>query len=123
MSGRHLAFPFRIAGDGRTATPKDLSEHVRDEVFQLLLTNPAERPFVPSFGGGLRRMVFENIDEVTAGVSKATISQALARYLGERLEVKYLEVDAKESTLTVDLIYQLPDSEEEQHLRFEHSGS
>ena len=38
--GRHLAFPFRVGTDGRTAPPADEAAHVRDEVIQLLLTNP-----------------------------------------------------------------------------------
>ena len=37
-SGRHLAFPFRIGSDGRTAAPASDAEHVRDELLQLLLT-------------------------------------------------------------------------------------
>ena len=38
MSGRHLAFPFRIGTDGRTATPSSLDDNVRGELIQLLLT-------------------------------------------------------------------------------------
>ena len=51
MSGRHLAFPFRIAPDGRTATPASLDEHIKGEIIQLLLTAPGERLFLPAFGG------------------------------------------------------------------------
>ena len=49
-NGRHLAFPFRIGGDGRTVAPVDDAAHVRDELLQLLLTSPAERLFLPEFG-------------------------------------------------------------------------
>src|SRR5436190_16601551 len=70
-NGRHLAFPFRIGGDGRAAQVATLEDHVRDELVQLILTNPAERPFLPEFGGGVRRLVFENIQDTTGAMVKA----------------------------------------------------
>ena len=120
MSGRHLAFPFRIGADGRTQQPLDADEHVRGEIIQLLLTNLAERPFIPSFGGGLRRLVFERNDEVTAGLAKALLSKALSRWLGHRVQVERLEVTAEQSTLAVDLRYRNLVSGSERQLRFQH---
>ncbi|MDY6979910.1 MAG: GPW/gp25 family protein [Pseudomonadota bacterium] len=120
-SGRHLAFPFRIGHDGRTATPSSLEEHVRDEIIQLLLTNPGERPFLPDFGGGLRRLVFEGNDDVTAGLAKASISQAISYWLKERIEMLALNVSADDSTLNVDLSYRLLSTNEEKQLRFQHA--
>ncbi len=120
MSGRHLDFPFHIGADGRTATPESLGEHIRDEIIQLLLTNPGERPFLPSFGGGLQRLVFERSDEVTAGLAKARVSQALNHWLGHRVEIQHLEVDAQESTLIVDLRYRILETGEEKQMRFQH---
>jgi phage baseplate assembly protein W len=107
MSGRHLAFPFRIGSDGRSAAPADLTDHVRGELVQLLLTAPGERPFLPSFGAGLKRLVFERNDPVAAAMAKATVSQNLSRWLGHRVAVESLEVDATESMLTVNLRYRL----------------
>lgn len=121
MSGRHLAFPFRIASDGRTATPETVDEHVRGEVIQLLLTNPGDRPFLPSFGGGLRRAVFGANDDLTAGLAKAAITQALSRWLGERIELLNLEVENEDATLLVGLKYRVKPSGEERTLRFEHT--
>lgn len=123
MSGRHLAFPFHIGPDGRTATPASIDEHVKGEIIQLLLTAPGERPFLPSFGGGLRRLVFERNDDVSAGLSKALVSQALSNWLGTRVQVVSLEVDASESTLSVDLRYRVIPTDEEKQLRFERSRS
>lgn len=119
MSGRHLAFPFRIGPDGRTATPQSLDEHVRGEVIQLLLTSPGERLFLPPFGGGLRRLVFERNDDVSAGLSRAIITQALSRYLGARITMQTLDVTADESTLAVDLRYQIIATGETKQVRFE----
>jgi len=119
MSGRHLAFPFRIGPDGRTATPPSLDEHIKGEIIQLLLTSPGERLFLPPFGAGLRRLVFERNDDVSAGLSRAIISQALSTYLGTRITVRTLDVTAEESTLAVDLRYQVIATGETKHVRFE----
>ena len=121
MSGRHLAFPFHIGRDGRSATPASIDEHVKGEIIQLLLTTPGERPFMPDFGGGLKRLVFEANDEITAGIAKATVSQALSFWLQQRIEVSALNVTNNESTLNVDLQYRIVVSGEEKQLRFEHS--
>ena len=115
-----MAFPFRIGVDGRTVAPTDVNEHVRDEVVQLLLTNFGERPFMPSFGGGLRRLVFERNDEVTAGITKAQLSRSLSRWLGHRVQVVELNVIAEESTLTVDLRYRNLVTNSETQLSFQH---
>jgi uncharacterized protein len=122
MSGRHLAFPFRIGADGRTVPPANLEEHVRGEILQLLLTNNGERPFLPSFGGNLRRLVFQGNDEVTAGLAKANISQALSYWLGNRVKVLSLDVENLDATLAIDVSYQVIDTGEQRRLRFEHGG-
>lgn len=122
MSGRHLAFPFRIGTDGRTVAPANLDEHVRGEILQLLLTNAGERPFIPSLGGNLRRLVFQGNDEITAGLAKANISQALSYWLGHRVKVISLDVDNQDATLSIDLSYQVIDTGEQRRVRFEHGG-
>jgi phage baseplate assembly protein W len=125
MSGRHLKFPFTIGDDGRPETPADLADHVKGEVIQLLLTSPGERPFQPRFGGGLERLVFEANSDVTAGLARARLTKALSFYLGERVVVRELLTDASDTTLTVDLVYELAGTSETVRLRFEHgiSGS
>lgn len=115
--GRHLAFPFRIGSDGRSAAPASLDEHVRGELLQLLLTAPGERPFLPGFGAGLKRLVFERNDPVSAALAKATVAQALSRWLAERIRVDALNVLSEDSTLTVDLHYTLRATGEQRQLR------
>lgn len=115
--GRHLAFPFRIGSDGRSAAPATLDEHVRGELLQLLLTAPGERPFLPSFGAGLKRLVFEKNDPVSAALAKATVTQALSRWLSSRISIDTLNVVAEDSTLSVDLVYTLRATGEKRQLR------
>lgn len=122
-NGRHLAFPFRIGTDGRTATPADLPEHIRGEVIQLLLTAQGERPFLPSFGAGLRRLVFQRNDDATAGITKALVSQNLSRWLGQRITVELLDVSAEDATLNVDLRYRIIATGEVISVRLQRQGA
>jgi uncharacterized protein len=118
--GPHMAFPFRVGADGRTATVRSMDDHVRDEVVQLVLTSPGERAFVTEFGGGVKRLVFEGVNDATAAVAKARLSQALSRWLGHRLTVDELRVDAVDATLDVTIRYHLVGSDDARLLTFQH---
>ena len=120
-SGRHLAFPFRIGGDGRTVAPASDDAHVRDELLQLLLTSPAERLFLPDFGGGVRKLVFEPASEALRGVVKARITNGLSRWLGHRLTVELIDVvwDDAAATLEVSVQYRPAGSPDSRVVRFQ----
>jgi uncharacterized protein len=123
-NGRHLAFPFRIGTDGRTVAPASDEAHVRDEVLQLLLTSPGERLFLPDFGGGLRRLVFEPASDVLRGVVKARITRALSQWLGHRLTVEMVDVafiDAA-SLIEVTVTYRPAGSGDSRVIKFQRSG-
>ena len=121
-NGRHLSFPFRVGSDGRTVQVTTLEEHVRDELMQLILTNPGERAFLPEFGGGVRRLVFENISETTAAMTKAMLTQAISRWLGQRIALEELIVETDNSIITVDLTYRIAGTEDRRRVRFERKG-
>ena len=122
VNGKHLSFPFRVGADGRMAAVSTLEEHVHDEVIQLIMTNPGERPFLVEFGGGVRRLVFEPIDDTTAAMAKARITQAMNRWLGHRVTLEYVEVRTKNSTIEVDVRYRLAGTEDSRVLRFQRDG-
>ncbi|MEW6371116.1 MAG: GPW/gp25 family protein [Pseudomonadota bacterium] len=121
--GRHLAFPFRIGPDGRSAAPASDEAHLRDELLQLLLTSPGERLFLPEFGGGVRRLVFEPASEPLRGVVKARITNALDRWLGERLVVELVEVDWSDAaTLEVTVQYRPAGSSDTRVVKFQRNA-
>ena len=120
--GRHLAFPFRIGPDGRTATPADLPSHVRDELLQLLLTNSGERLFLPEFGGGLRKLVFEPLEESLAGVTKARLTQAINRWLGHRVTLENLTVTTSGAQFEVEIRYRLAGAQDTRLLKFQRAS-
>lgn len=121
-AGRHIAFPFRIGSDGRTVSPDTDADHVRDEVLQLLLTDPGERAFVTEFGGGVRRLVFEPASDVLRGVTKARISQALSRWLGHRLTLEALEVEFDGELVDILVKFRPAGAQDSRVLRFQRQG-
>ena len=102
-NGRHLAFPFRVGADGRTVAPATDEAHIRDELLQLVLTSPGERLFLPEFGGGVRRLVFEPASETLRGVVKARITNGLSRWLGHRLTVELIDVVWDDATAALEV--------------------
>jgi len=121
-TGHHLAFPFRIGQNGRTVPATTLAGHVRDELHQLLLTDPGERLFLPEFGGGLRKMVFEGLTDSAAAVAKAYLTQSISRWLGQRVVLDDLRVTVAEATVTVEIEYHPVGTEEKRVLKFERNG-
>jgi phage baseplate assembly protein W len=121
--GRHLSFPFRVAPDGRAAQVSTLEEHLRDELVQLLLTNPGERDMLPDFGGGARRLVFEPSGEASRAMTKATITQAITTWLGHRLILEALDVVVVESSIDIEIKYRLNGTTDSRVLRFQRIGA
>ncbi len=120
--GRHLSFPFRIGKDGRAAQVQSLEDHVRDELVQLILTNQGERVFLSEFGGGVRRLVFENVDETTAGMAKAMLTQSISNWLGHRITLEDLTVSVENEEIDVDIVYRIAGTEDTRVLRFQRNG-
>jgi phage baseplate assembly protein W len=120
--GRHLSFPFRVGPDGRAAHVASLEEHIRDELIQLLLTNLGERAFLPQFGGGLRRLVFEPADEASQGMTKAAVTQAISDWLGHRVTLEDLAVEIENATIGVQIKYRVAGTEDSRVMRFQRSG-
>jgi uncharacterized protein len=99
-----LRFPYGFDARGRTAdaTP---SEHVRQMIELLLLTSPGERVNRPDFGGGLLQTVFAPNSPERAGALELILRMALARWLGDVIDVERLAVASDEGRLLVELDY------------------
>lgn len=107
----HLAFPFHIGGDGRAATAATIEQHVEEELYQLLLTDLGERLYLPELGTNLRKLVFEGADATTAGIAKATVAHAIGRWLGERVTIVDIDVQAASPLIEVMVRYRIRDGE------------
>jgi phage baseplate assembly protein W len=89
----YLAFPLRIGAQG--AAVADRRTHVRQQIEQVLLTNPGERIFRPDFGAGLKQLVFEPNASVLWEITRKRIASSLAEALRGEVDPKSLEVDVR----------------------------
>ena len=77
---------------------KDINRHIGDlavinSVKNLILTGHYERPFQPDLGSNIRRLLFENMDTVTATAIEREITQTLENF-EPRVTVSRAEVRA-----------------------------
>jgi phage baseplate assembly protein W len=64
---------------------KDINKHVGvkaviNSIKNLVLTNHYEKPFQPEIGSNVRKLLFENIDELTSIALQREIAQVIVNY-------------------------------------------
>ena len=112
---RGFAFPFRVAsaaagGSGGVAWAEG-REKLRDNLLQLLQTNPGERVMRRSYGGGLRDLVQDPNDDVLRALAQHRIGRAIAetepRIALQRVLVQGDASDPGRATLLAELMYEV----------------
>ena len=101
-----IKYPFAIdAGGGRAAEESDYKAYIRQLIRQVLMTAPGERINRPSFGAGVRRMVFAPNNPATASLTQTLIYQALSQWLSSVIKVEEISVTAENETLFITIHY------------------
>ncbi|MCB0628741.1 MAG: GPW/gp25 family protein [Saprospiraceae bacterium] len=119
---KSIHYPFAIdRGKRILAEENEYAEHVEQMIIQLLFTNPGERINRPTFGCGLRRMVFAPNSTATANLLQVTIYQALEEWLGSLISAEEVKVDAIDEKLIVGITYILKARQERRYLNLETS--
>jgi phage baseplate assembly protein W len=77
---------------------KDINRNIGEmavinSVKNLILTNHYERPFQPDIGSNVRRLLFENLDNITATSIESEIRQTILNY-EPRVNISKLNVVA-----------------------------
>ena len=116
---RHLSLPFRIGPNGRTAQVTSIEEHIRDELTQLMLTNPGERLFLPEFGVGLQQLIFMKLDESATALAKTALKKNLVKWLGHRIIRDNLKLEVRNAKLFLTINYRIKETNESQRLIFQ----
>lgn len=99
-----IFFPYQIDAAGATATTS-LAQHVRNLIEQVLFTDPGERVNRPTFGAGVRQLVFGPAgDEIEATV-EFLIRGALLQWLGDAIRLEDVNVTAEEAMLEIRITY------------------
>tara|TARA_Y100001972_G_C7637831_1_gene320342 strand:- start:1141 stop:1548 length:408 start_codon:yes stop_codon:yes gene_type:complete len=83
-------------------------EAIKNNLINFFLTNPGERPLNPSFGGGLRAFIFEQISEDNLDFLKEGIQEQLDLFFPS-INVESLEIlEQKDlNTIIVSLSYSI----------------
>jgi phage baseplate assembly protein W len=85
---------------------------VKQSVKNLVLTNFYERPFQPLKGADLRSVLFENDNPVLRNNVKQRIRNIL-NVFEPRIILKTIEVDVKENSMTITIIFSVINTKEE----------
>jgi phage baseplate assembly protein W len=93
-------------------TPNYLtSQAIKNNLINFFLTNPGEIPLNPSFGGGLRAFIFEQIAEGTLNKLENNINYSLEKFFPNVI-VNDIEIlrDDDTNTITIKLKYSVANS-------------
>jgi phage baseplate assembly protein W len=117
----NIDFPFHFDTRGRTAATGD-DDHIRDMIEQVLFTSPGERVNQPTFGSGLRQLVFApNSDELAAAI-QFLVQGALQQWLGDVIQVDALQVESENSTLRLAIQYTVRRTQQRRLAQFTGGG-
>jgi uncharacterized protein len=102
-----MKFPFTIGADGPLTSTR--SEHVREQIEQVLFTSPKERVFRPEFGVGVRRLVFEPNNTALRNSTLKRLDASLAEALFGEVDPRTLQVEMSnvEEKLVIYISYVL----------------
>jgi len=103
----YLSFPLRIGARGAATSGR--RDHVRQQIEQVLFTDPGERVYRPEFGAGIRALIFEPNGSVLADILRKRLTDSLADALQGEVDPKTLQVDVhpEEEKLFVVISYAL----------------
>ena len=99
MIRRDIRYPFAIDAASGQAAQTDYASHVDQMIRQVLLTNPGERVCLPTFGAGLRRLLFAPMNASLGATTKLIVTQALNQWLANQITVKDVTVQTANNTM------------------------
>jgi phage baseplate assembly protein W len=117
----NIAYPYRFDGAGRTAQAAD-ADHIRDLIEQVLFTSPGERVNRPTFGTGLRQLVFAPNSPELATASQFLVQAALQQFLGDLIQVETVRVESSDASLMVTVQYVVRRTQQRQVVELSHGG-
>jgi hypothetical protein len=98
MIRNDFAVPFHIDAAFGQAAQASYQDHVDQMIRQVLLTDPGERVCLPTFGAGLRRLLFAPITAQLQASAQMAVTQSLNMWLGNQISVQKVTVDTPVST-------------------------
>ena len=96
------------------------AQAIKNNLINYFLTNPGEIPLNPTFGGGLRSFIFEQITEGTLDGLKENVNSKLSQFFPQVI-ISSLDVLRNDdlNTLIVQLKYSVANSNTNDEINFE----
>lgn len=113
----HIGLPFTIDGRGKTSSVLT-EEHIEDLIYSVLFTAPGERVNRPTFGSGLKQLVFAPDGDEVATATQFLVQAALQQWLGEIIHVEAVRVQGEENVVTVTVVYILRQNQQRKTVQF-----
>jgi phage baseplate assembly protein W len=88
-----FTFPFHINAASGQAARASYQDHVDQMIRQVLLTDPGERVCLPTFGAGLRRLLFAPVNAQLKASTQMAVTQALTMWLANQITVQDVSVE------------------------------
>ena len=118
----YLSFPFRVGDEGVVTSRREL--HIKEQIEQVLFTNPRERIFRPYFGAGVQHQIFEPNSTNLWSLMRKRLLTTLAEALTGEVDPKTIDVDVKgeQGILLITISYKLATINRFEQHQFEVSG-
>jgi phage baseplate assembly protein W len=107
MARSDYAFPFRIDAASGQAAQSAYAAHVDEMIRQVLLTTPGERADLPSFGCGLRQLLFAPDSTALQATTQILVQESLAKWLGNQIQVQNVSVSSGEGGDDAQLLVEI----------------
>lgn len=116
----HIQFPVAIdARLGRLAQEPDYERYIQQLIRQVLFTGQGERINRPTFGAGIRRLIFAPNSPATASLAQTLVYQALTTWLGTLIRTDNVQVDSNNERLVIAIAYTILSRQEQRFLNLE----
>ena len=113
----NIDFPFHAGALGGAATV-DEDAHIRQLIEQVIFTAQGERVNRPTFGSGVQRLLFGPISDPVVSAAHMAVQGALQQWLGDRVAVQDVSVEAQDSTLIITVSYRVASRSQPQTAQF-----
>ena len=101
------AFPFRIDATSGQAAQSAYAAHVDQMIRQVLLTTPGERADLPTFGCGLRQLLFAPNSDALQATTQVLVQDSLNRWLGNQIQVQKVAVSGGQNGDDLQLLVEV----------------
>lgn len=117
-SGLTVKLPFSISGEGDFTEIKEYEDLVKQNLKNLILTIPGEKPMDINFGVGIQRYLFEPNLSFVYGEIESEISEKVEEYMPflDLEEIRIAPDEENENLMRVQIFYVIVPLEVEDEL-------